>query len=44
MKFVAGRLSGPLKDVAYQMRTPDFWNSDGHDWRKEELHARIGIQ
>ena len=22
-----GRLNGMLKDVAYQMRTPDFWNS-----------------
>ena len=22
-----GKLGAPLKDVAYQMRTPDFWNS-----------------
>jgi TldD protein len=22
-----GKIVGPLKDVAYQMRTPDFWNS-----------------
>ncbi len=22
-----GRVGGPLKDVAYQMRTPEFWNS-----------------
>jgi TldD protein len=22
-----GRVTGPLKDVAYQMRTPEFWNS-----------------
>jgi TldD protein len=22
-----GRITGPLKDVAYQMRTPEFWNS-----------------
>jgi TldD protein len=22
-----GRITGMLKDVAYQMRTPDFWNS-----------------
>jgi TldD protein len=21
-----GRITGPLKDVAYQMRTPEFWN------------------
>jgi TldD protein len=22
-----GRITGPLKDVAYQMRTPEFWNA-----------------
>jgi len=22
-----GKITGPLKDVAYQMRTPEFWNS-----------------
>jgi TldD protein len=22
-----GKITGMLKDVAYQMRTPDFWNS-----------------
>ncbi|HLV27318.1 MAG TPA: TldD/PmbA family protein, partial [Gemmatimonadales bacterium] len=22
-----GRIAGMLKDVAYQIRTPDFWNS-----------------
>jgi len=22
-----GRIAGPLKDVAYQLRTPEFWNS-----------------
>ena len=22
-----GKLAGMLKDVAYQMKTPDFWNS-----------------
>ena len=22
-----GKLNGMLKDVAYQMKTPDFWNS-----------------
>jgi TldD protein len=27
MEIKNGRITGPLKDVAYQMRTPEFWNS-----------------
>jgi TldD protein len=26
MEIKNGRITGPLKDVAYQMRTPEFWN------------------
>jgi TldD protein len=26
MEIKNGRVTGPLKDVAYQMRTPEFWN------------------
>ena len=34
-----GKIVGMLKDVAYQMRTPDFWNSHGHDRRQVELRS-----
>jgi TldD protein len=27
MEIKNGRITGPLKDVAYQLRTPEFWNS-----------------
>jgi TldD protein len=27
MEIKNGRITGPLKDVAYQARTPEFWNS-----------------
>jgi TldD protein len=27
MEIKNGKITGPLKDVAYQMRTPEFWNS-----------------
>ena len=27
MEIKNGRVTGPLKDVAYQIRTPEFWNS-----------------
>jgi TldD protein len=27
MEIKNGKITGPLKDVAYQMRTPEFWNA-----------------
>ncbi len=33
-----GKIVGMLKDVAYQMRTPDFWNSMDMIGGKKSLH------
>ncbi len=35
-----GKIVGMLKDVAYQMRTPDFWNAMDMIGGKKKLHAR----
>jgi TldD protein len=35
-----GKIVGMLKDVAYQIRTPDFWNSIDMIGGKRELRAR----
>ena len=38
-----GKITGMLKDVAYQANTPVFWNCDGHDRRAKSSYWLGGI-
>ena len=35
-----GKITGMLEDVAYQIRTPEFWNACVGDLRRERLPPR----